>query len=226
MNTRVFTLVSSAAAFALFAGCTVYKNAATCEDTMRSAAADRAASETLKISHTGAGIHGSRVVVEGAFESTVPASSVAAITAAWARPPASDASDASAASEPESSTALGKPSAAAARPAASAPSAAAPATAATEAAPQTSADAQPSTSMSTSASTGMVGVLAPTFASSPDETAATSQKTARASKKPVKLAIPAAIECRFDGPTLTSFRWLSPGRLVSHTDDDKAQSAR
>ena len=224
MNTRVFTLVSSAAALALFAGCTVYKNAATCEDTMRSAAADQAASETLKISHTGAGIHGSRVVVEGAFESTVPASSVAAITAAWARPPASDAS---AASEPEPSVALKPSGAAAARPAAAAPALAT--TSTTGAAPQTSTDAQPSTSMTSSASTGMAGVLAPTYATSQDETTAAaavaSQKTAKASKKPVKLAIPAAIECKFDGLSLTSFRCLSPGSLVSHPDDDKAQPA-
>jgi len=218
MNTRVFTLVSSAAALALFAGCTVYKNSATCADTMRSAAADRAASETLKISHTGAGIHGTRVVVEGAFESTVPASSVAAITAAWARPPASDAS---AVSESEPAANTSKPSAAAAaRSTASAPRAV------TEAAPQTSAETQPSTPMSTSASTGMAGVLAPTFASTQDETPEATQKATRASKKPVKLAIPAAIECRFDGLSLTSFRWLSPGRFVSHTDDDKGQSAQ
>ncbi|HEY4353470.1 MAG TPA: hypothetical protein VGN31_19735 [Paraburkholderia sp.] len=219
MNTRVFTLVSSAAALALFAGCTVYKNAATCEDTMRSAAADQAASETLKISHTGAGIHGTRVVVEGAFESTVPASSAAAITAAWARPPASDAS---AASEPEPSAASKPSVAAAARPAPSAP------TSSIGVAPLISADAQPSTSVSTPTSTGMVGVLPPTYVTSQDETAAAaaaSQKTAKASKKPVKLAIPAAIECKFDGLSLTSFRWLSPGRLVSHTDDDKAKSA-
>ena len=218
MNTRVFTLVSSAAALALFAGCTVYKNAATCEDAMRSAATDRAASETLKISHTGAGIHGSRVVVEGAFESTVPASSVAAITAAWATPPASDAE---AASEP--SAAELESSATAARPADSAPASASSAAASTRSAPQTSADAQPSTSTSTSTSTGMAGVLSPTFASTQDEAASASQKTTRASKKPVKLAIPAAIECKFDGLSLTSFRWLSPGRFVSHTEGDNAQ---
>jgi hypothetical protein len=80
--------------------------------------------------------------------------------------------------------------------------------------------------MSTSTSTGMGGVLAPTYASSQDETAAASQKAARASKKPVKLAIPAAVECRFDGLNLTSFHWLSPARLVSRADDDKAQSAK
>jgi hypothetical protein len=217
MNTRVFTLVSSAAALALFAGCTVYKNSATCADTLRSAAADRAASETLKISHTGAGIHGTRVVVEGAFESTVPASSVAAITAAWASPPASDAS---AASEHEPSNTLRPSAAAAAHSTASAPRAV------TGPAPQASTETLPSTATSTSTSTGMAGVLAPTFASAQDETAADTQKATRASKKPVKLAIPAAIECRFDGLSLTSFRWLSPGRFVSHTDDDEGQSAQ
>jgi hypothetical protein len=210
MNTRVFTLLSSAAALALFAGCTVYKNAATCADTMRSAASEQAASETLKISHTGAGIHGRRVVVEGAFESMVPASSVAAITASWATPPATGASGASAANASAAST----PAAVAAHPAASAPTEAA-------APSQTLADVPPP---APSTSTSMAGVLAPTFASSPAETGTASQKpAAQASKKPVKLAIPAAIECKFDGVSLTSFRWLTPGRLVTHTDSGETQ---
>jgi hypothetical protein len=32
------------------------------------------------------------------------------------------------------------------------------------------------------------------------------------------------MECRFDGLNLTSSRWLTPGRFVSHTNTDAAQS--
>jgi hypothetical protein len=202
MNTRVFTLVSSAVALALVAGCTaVYKNAATCEDTMRSAANEQAASQTLTITHRGAAIHGSRVVVEGAFESMVPASSVAAITTAWATAPASgpsEAADADAnASEP----------------------AAASAASAVSVQPGTGTASQIPVPPSTSA--GMAGILAPSFASAPGETGAVKPKAAtRVATKPVKLAIPAAMECRFDGLSLTSFHWLAPGKLVSHADAD------
>jgi hypothetical protein len=199
MNTRVFTLVSSAVALALVAGCTaVYKNAATCEDQMRSAAnGEKGASETLTISHTGAGIHGSRVVVEGAFVSTVPASSVAAITAAWARPPASGASATSSVASEESQSS------------------------ATAAASQTSvAPLPPSATMS------VANVQAPVFEPSPAANGASAAKPAtQASSKPVKLAIPAAMECRFDGLSLTSFRWLAPGKLITRADSGGGESS-
>ncbi|HVE07412.1 MAG TPA: hypothetical protein VNE00_09185 [Paraburkholderia sp.] len=69
MTIRAFTLASAAAAaVALCAGCTVastYRNSNACEQQMREAASRDAAAETLKISHAGVGIDGSRVVVEG-----------------------------------------------------------------------------------------------------------------------------------------------------------------
>ncbi|CAB3747243.1 hypothetical protein [Paraburkholderia humisilvae] len=191
MNTRVFTIVSSAVALTLIAGCTAaFKNSVACRDQMRSVAGgEMAASETLTISHTGAAIRGSRVVVEGAFVSMVPASSVAAMTAAWATAPASGASAASAPL------------------AASAPSVAL-------------AASQPALSALPPSSTmGVAGIQAPTFESTPANTGAVAPKaTAQNSNKPVRLSIPAAMECQFDGLDLTSFQWLAPGRLVKRAD--------
>jgi hypothetical protein len=44
---------------------------------MRSAASEEASTETLKIAHTGAGIDGTRVVVEGTFEHVMTAAEAA-----------------------------------------------------------------------------------------------------------------------------------------------------
>jgi hypothetical protein len=205
MNTRVFTLVSAAAALALFAGCTaVYKNSASCENRMRSAASEDAASETMTISHTGAGIHGSRVVVEGAFESTVPASSVPAIQADWAGlPPPPAPSAASAASASESSTA-------AVAAAASAASAAAVTSVASPAAPEWQTSTAPM---------AILGATAPPYAAAPVESGTAKPEAAhRGTAKPVKLAIPVAMECQFNGESLTSFRWLAPAKLAKRAD--------
>ncbi|CAB3767172.1 hypothetical protein [Paraburkholderia solisilvae] len=209
MNTRVFTLVSAAAALALFAGCTaVYKNSALCEDRMRSAAGEDAASETMTISHTGAGIHGSRVVVEGAFVSTVPASSVPAIQADWAGlPPPPTPSMATAAA---TAAAASNSSVAAAAAAASAASAAAVTSMASPTAPAW---------QTTSTPMAVLGATAPPFAAAPVESGtAKPEVTRRGPAKPVKLAIPAAMECQFDGESLTSFRWLAPAKLAKRAD--------
>ncbi|MFC0402326.1 hypothetical protein [Paraburkholderia rhizosphaerae] len=191
MNTRVFTLASSAVALALVTGCTaVYKNSVTCRDQMRSVAGgEMAASETLTISHTGAAIRGSRVVVEGAIVSMVPASSVAAATAAWARPAGAGAHAASAPSVP---LAVASPMP--------------PATPTTRAWPPSSA-------------IGVAGVQSPVFEAAPAGSNAVAPKTTtRNSNRPVRLAIPAAMECEFDGLSLKSYRWLAPGRLVQRAD--------
>ena len=69
MTLRALTLASAAVAAAvLCAGCAVastYRNSSACEQQMREAASRDAAAETLRITHTGVGIDGSRVVVEG-----------------------------------------------------------------------------------------------------------------------------------------------------------------
>jgi hypothetical protein len=71
-------------AAALLAACTaVYKNSDACEQLMRSKLAE-SSPDTLKVSHKGVGIDGSRVVVEGSIEHVVTASEVAASAAASA----------------------------------------------------------------------------------------------------------------------------------------------
>ena len=69
----------------LTAGCTLYKNPSTCEAQMRAAAAHALPHDKLSITHVGVGIGGSRVVVEGTFQSPpVAASAAAAASAAQA----------------------------------------------------------------------------------------------------------------------------------------------
>ncbi|WP_025598833.1 hypothetical protein [Burkholderia sp. WSM2230] len=82
MKTRILTLACVSTAAALLAACTaVYRNSDACEQLMRSKLAETSA-DTLKIGHTGAGIDGSRVVVEGAIEHVMTASEAAAARAA------------------------------------------------------------------------------------------------------------------------------------------------
>jgi hypothetical protein len=84
MKNRILTIACVSTAAALLAACTaVYKNSDACEQLMRSKFAETS-SDTLKIGHTGAGIDGSRVVVEGSIEHVVTASEVAAAQAASA----------------------------------------------------------------------------------------------------------------------------------------------
>lgn len=84
MKIRILTLACVSTAAALLAACTaVYKNSDACEQLMRSKLA-QTSSDTLKIRHTGAGIDGSRVVVEGSIEHVMTASEAAAARAASA----------------------------------------------------------------------------------------------------------------------------------------------
>jgi hypothetical protein len=81
MKIRIVTIACAAIAAALLAACTaVYKNSDACEQLMRSKLAEQS-TDTLKIGHTGAGIDGSRVVVEGSIEHVMTASEVAAASA-------------------------------------------------------------------------------------------------------------------------------------------------
>jgi hypothetical protein len=83
MKTRTLFFACCTATAVLSAGCTaVYKNSGACEQTMRQSATELSADDTLKIDHTGAGIHGSRVVVEGTLTHPQTASEAAA-----AKPP-------------------------------------------------------------------------------------------------------------------------------------------
>src|ERR1700759_2801340 len=82
MKIRILSIACVTTAAAMLAACTaVYKNSDACEQLMRSKLAETS-SDTLKVAHTGAGIDGSRVVVEGTIEHVVTASEVAAASAA------------------------------------------------------------------------------------------------------------------------------------------------
>ncbi len=84
MKIRIISIACMTTAAALLAACTaVYKNSDACEQLMRSKLAE-SSPDTLKISHKGVGIDGSRVVVEGSIEHVVTASEVAASAAASA----------------------------------------------------------------------------------------------------------------------------------------------
>jgi hypothetical protein len=84
MKIRILSIACVTTAAALLAGCTaVYKNSDACEQLMRSKLAETSP-DTLKITHTGTGIDGSRVVVEGSIEHVVTASEAAASAAASA----------------------------------------------------------------------------------------------------------------------------------------------
>ncbi|OAJ58705.1 hypothetical protein A6V36_29530 [Paraburkholderia ginsengiterrae] len=76
MKIRILSIACVTAAAALLAACTtVYKNSDACEQMMRSQLAQKSTdspTDTLKITHTGAGIDGSRVVVEGSIVRIVP----------------------------------------------------------------------------------------------------------------------------------------------------------
>jgi hypothetical protein len=84
MKIRILSIACVTTAAALLAACTaVYKNSDACEQLMRSKLAETSP-DTLKIAHTGVGIDGSRVVVEGSIEHVVTASEVAGASAASA----------------------------------------------------------------------------------------------------------------------------------------------
>jgi hypothetical protein len=83
MKTRLPVIACCMVAAALSAGCAaVYKNTSACEQMMRQSASEVTAADTLSISHAGAGINGSRVVVEGTLAHPQTASEATA-----ARPP-------------------------------------------------------------------------------------------------------------------------------------------
>ena len=98
MKTRILLLASIAAAVTLSAACTAaYRNADACEQSMRIALAAES-SDTLKVSHTGVGIDGTRVVVEGEIQKAASEVAVASAASAASAASVSAASTASAAS--------------------------------------------------------------------------------------------------------------------------------
>lgn len=96
MKIRILFIACVTTSAALLAACTaVYKNSDACEQLMRGKLAETT-SDTLKIDHTGVGIDGSRVVVEGSInhmqtDAEVAASEVEVASAAAAASAASAA---------------------------------------------------------------------------------------------------------------------------------------
>jgi hypothetical protein len=89
MKVRIVSIACVATAAALLAACTsVSRNSGACEQLMRSKLA-ATSSDTLKVGHRAAAIHGSRVVVEGSIEHVIAASEVAAAMPASAAQAAS-----------------------------------------------------------------------------------------------------------------------------------------
>ncbi|RKF47053.1 hypothetical protein [Paraburkholderia fungorum] len=98
MKIRIISIACLTTAAVLLAACTaVYKNSDACEQLMRSKLAE-SSQDTLKVSHKGVGIDGSRVIVEGSIEHVQAASEVAAASAASAVQAASAAKAARSAS--------------------------------------------------------------------------------------------------------------------------------
>jgi hypothetical protein len=104
MKIRILCLACAASFAALSAGCAVYENSDACQQMMRSKLAETS-SDKLSIDHTGAGIHGSRVVVEGTIVHLESASEVAAASASAAASAPAAGSAAIAASAPVAASA-------------------------------------------------------------------------------------------------------------------------
>ncbi|WP_345814342.1 hypothetical protein AAGS40_09405 [Paraburkholderia sp. PREW-6R] len=107
MKMRTLSIACVTAVATLLAACTaVYKNSDACEQLMRSKLAEQS-TDTLKISHTGAAIHGSRVVVEGSIDHVMNASEVMAADAAASAASATLVSSARASAAPSTGLTTG-----------------------------------------------------------------------------------------------------------------------
>jgi hypothetical protein len=85
MKIRILSIACVMASVALLAACTAgFRNSDACEQLMRSKLADTS-SDTLRVDHRGAAIHGSRVVIEGSIEHVITASEAAATAASSAQ---------------------------------------------------------------------------------------------------------------------------------------------
>ncbi|WP_144145975.1 hypothetical protein [Paraburkholderia sp. BCC1884] len=198
MKIRILSIACVTTAAALLAACTaVYKNSDACEQLTRSKLAETS-TDTLKIAHTGAGIDGSRVVVEGAIDHVMSASEVAAVAAASAVKAASAPVAGSGASAAAAASGAVLASASGVR--------AASATTATTA----SSSAKVAASVAASAPVSASGVV------SAAEIAAV--KASLKSGKPPTVSTPAAAECTYHGATLNLFSWLAPEKLAVPAD--------
>ncbi|HEX7936874.1 MAG TPA: hypothetical protein VF573_27890 [Paraburkholderia sp.] len=230
MKIRILTLACATTATALLAACTaVYKNSDVCEQMMRSKLAETS-SDTLKIGHTGAGIGGSRVVVEGSIEHVMTASEVAAAAAPLGASAVGVAravgasgvrgiggsadSGASAGSAGSSNSVASEASMDSVASSTSMDST----SSIDSAASAVSIDSTVSSSASPeglSGASAASGVSATSGALSASDSAAPDVRAlAVKPAKPKKTHQAAAAECTFHGPTLDVFRWLAPAKLA------------
>ncbi|WP_027799887.1 hypothetical protein [Paraburkholderia dilworthii] len=219
MKIRIVTIACAATATALLAACTaVYKNSDACEQLMRSKLAETS-SDTLKIGHTGAGIDGSRVVVEGSIEHVMTASEVAAASARAASGARAGrraaASGVVAASAPASASAVRAASA-------STGSAASDSARAASLAGMSGATASPRDS-GASGGSGASGVADASYAASA-MLASEADGLALKPAKPKKIVLAAAAECTFRGPSLDTFSWLAPAKLAARAESDASEA--
>ncbi|CAB3681077.1 hypothetical protein [Paraburkholderia rhynchosiae] len=205
MKIRILTIACATTAAALLAACTaVYKNSDACEQMMRSKLAETS-SDTLKIGHTGAGIDGSRVVVEGSIEHVMTASEVAAAAAAPRAGSGSKASVGTAASGVLAASALSASGVSAGSAAIGVTASGASNALAVERLAGASAG---SGSSSNVGGLGASDAAASLMASEP-------RALALKPAKPKKIVQAAAAECTFHGPTLDVFSWLAPAKLAA-----------
>ncbi|MGF6904527.1 hypothetical protein [Paraburkholderia sp. GAS348] len=203
MKIRILSIACVTIAATLLAACTaVYKNSDACEQLMRSKLAETSSADTLKIAHTGAGIDGSRVVVEGSIEHVTTASEVAAASAASAA-----ASAAQVANAPRPASGVRAASAVSAAASASDAAATPGVTAAS------ASDAAATSGVTAAPASGATAASASLAASGAD---AASLKSA----KPKKTRTAAAAECTFHGSALSVFSWLAPAKLATPPGHD------
>jgi hypothetical protein len=201
MKTRTLSIACLTAAATLMAACTaVYKNSDACEQLMRSKLADRS-TDTLKVVHTGAAIHGSRVVVEGAIDHVMTASEVVAAAGPLARARGlRGASGVAAAASASSDLSVADGGAGAGVGVGASASGAASAVEA--------ASAVASSAVAASAARAVSDATAPGGALSMVDK----------SGKPKKTITAAAAECTFHGSTLDVFNWLAPAKYATPED--------
>jgi hypothetical protein len=187
MKIRTLSLACATSAAMLSAGCTaVYKNSDACEQMTRDKFAEKYP-QKLTISHTGAGIRGERVVVEGQFEAPPK---VATDTAGASGVVVGHAGAGTAARVGVGSQAGPAPGGAGSASASGAvPSA-----------------GVPGASAASVASAPAAGASGAVVAGAP-ATPVTGKKK--------KVYTAAAAECTFSGLDLTAFHWLAPSDLAS-----------
>lgn len=209
MKIRTLSIACGTTAALTLAGCTAfYKNTDACEQMMRSKLADvtqeqmpNVSIDKFSVSHTGTGIHGTRVVVEGTLSHMQTASEVAA-----ANPP--KAASTVSAAMPAGASQPGV--------AAMASGAAAQEGVASDAA-LASAPASGVTATATLAATQTTQTT--------QSAQAASAVTVTKPVKPKKVVRAAAAECTFNGLSLASFRWLSPAALVKTNEGETDDAA-